>query len=71
MTGSKHHLIRDGRGTPLQAITTAENVNDVTQTPALADGTLIPRKGRPHINDAFNSPACGLIRYGNLKKTHS
>jgi hypothetical protein len=30
--GSKHHLICDGRGTPLKVITTAANVNDVTQT---------------------------------------
>ncbi|WP_443030956.1 transposase [Streptomyces sp. CB02400] len=28
--GSKHHLICDGRGTPLKVITTAANVNDVT-----------------------------------------
>lgn len=48
-TGSKHHLIRDGCGTPLKVITTAANVNDVTQTLALVDG--IPpaavRPGRP------------------------
>ncbi|RSS85005.1 IS5/IS1182 family transposase, partial [Streptomyces sp. WAC02707] len=31
-TGSKHHLIYDGRGTPLKVITTAANVNDITQT---------------------------------------
>jgi hypothetical protein len=31
-TGSKHHLIRDGHGTPLNVITTAANVNDATQT---------------------------------------
>ncbi|WP_417801390.1 MULTISPECIES: IS5 family transposase [Streptomyces] len=43
-TGSKHHLICDGRGTPLKVITTAANVNDVTQTLALVDG--IP-PGRP------------------------
>ncbi|MFF3207703.1 IS5 family transposase [Streptomyces sp. NPDC002962] len=30
-TGSKHHLICDGRGTPLKVITTAANVNDVTR----------------------------------------
>jgi transposase len=34
-TGSKHHLICDGRGTPLNAITTAANVNDITQPLAL------------------------------------
>jgi transposase len=48
-TGSKHHLICDGRGTPLWGITTAANVNDITQTLNLVDG--IPpvggRTGRP------------------------
>ncbi|MFC5033140.1 transposase [Streptomyces sp. So13.3] len=45
-TGSKHHLICDGRGTPLKVITTAANVNDVTQSPALVDG-IAPVAGRP------------------------
>ncbi|MEU5700956.1 IS5 family transposase [Streptomyces aurantiacus] len=45
-TGSKHHLIWDGRGTPLKVITTAANVNDVTQTLALIDG-IPPVTGRP------------------------
>ncbi|MFF7977149.1 IS5 family transposase [Streptomyces sp. NPDC007905] len=45
-TGSKHHLICDGRGTPLKVITTAVNVNDVTQTLALVDG-IPPVAGRP------------------------
>jgi len=45
-TGSKHHLICDGRGTPLKVITTAANVNDVTQTLALIDG-IPPVTGRP------------------------
>lgn len=45
-TGSKHHLICDGRGTPLKVITTAANVNDVTQTLALVDG-IPPVPGRP------------------------
>ncbi|MFF2331552.1 MULTISPECIES: transposase [unclassified Streptomyces] len=45
-TGSKHHLICDGRGTPLRVITTAANVNDVTQTLALVDG-IPPVAGRP------------------------
>ncbi|MFK0211137.1 transposase [Streptomyces sp. NPDC090298] len=45
-TGSKHHLICDGRGTPLTVITTAANVNDVTQTLALIDG-IPPVAGRP------------------------
>lgn len=44
--GSKHHLICDGRGTPLKVITTAANVNDVTQTLALVDG-IPPVAGRP------------------------
>ncbi|MFG2994853.1 IS5 family transposase [Streptomyces sp. NPDC048257] len=48
-TGSKHHLICDGRGTPLKVITTAANVNDVTQTLALVDGipSVAGRPGRP------------------------
>lgn len=45
-TGSKHHLICDGRGTPLKVITTAANVNDVTQTLALVDG-IPPIASRP------------------------
>lgn len=45
-TGSKHHLICDGRGTPLKVITTAANVNDVTQTLALVRG-IPPVSGRP------------------------
>ena len=45
-TGSKHHQICDGRGTPLKVITTAANVNDVTQTLALVDG-IPPVAGRP------------------------
>ncbi|MYX97416.1 transposase [Streptomyces sp. SID486] len=45
-TGSKHHLIRDGRGTPSKVITTAANANDVTQTLALVDG-IPPVAGRP------------------------
>lgn len=45
-TGSKHHLICDGRGIPLKVITTAANVNDVTQTLVLVDG-IPPVAGRP------------------------
>ncbi|WP_414170617.1 transposase [Streptoverticillium reticulum] len=45
-TGSKHHLICDGKGTPFKVITTAANVNDVTQTLALVDG-IPPVAGRP------------------------
>lgn len=47
--GSKHHLICDGRGTPLKVITTAANVNDVTRTLALVDGipSVAGRPGRP------------------------
>ncbi len=44
--GSKLHLICDGRGIPLKVITTAANVNDVTQTLALVDG-VPPVAGRP------------------------
>jgi transposase len=48
-TGSKHHLICDGRGTPLKVITTAANVNDITQTLALVDGIppVAGRRGHP------------------------
>lgn len=45
-TGSKHQLICDGHGTPLKVITTAANVNHVTQTLALVDG-IPPVAGRP------------------------
>lgn len=44
-TGSKHHLITDGGGIPLNVITTAANINDVTQTLALVDG-IPPVAGR-------------------------
>nr|WP_254705889.1 transposase [Streptomyces vilmorinianum] len=44
--GSKHHLICDGKGTPLHVITTAANVNDITQTLSLVDG-IQPVAGRP------------------------
>ncbi|MGW6145280.1 transposase [Streptomyces sp. NPDC055140] len=36
----------DGKGTPLHVITTAANVNDITQTLALVDG-IPPVAGRP------------------------
>lgn len=45
-TGSKHHLICDGRGTLLKVVTTAANVNNVTGTLALVDG-IPPVAGRP------------------------
>jgi IS5 family transposase len=45
-TGSKHHLICDGKGNPLHVITTAANVNDITQTLDLVDG-IPPVAGRP------------------------
>lgn len=48
-TGSKHHLIYDGRDTPLKVITTAANVNDVSQTLALVGGipSVVGRSGQP------------------------
>ncbi|MFG2409088.1 IS5 family transposase [Streptomyces brevispora] len=48
-TGSKHHLVCDGRGTPFRVITTAANVNDITQTLALVDGipAVAGRVGHP------------------------
>ncbi|MEU2648366.1 transposase [Streptomyces albidoflavus] len=45
-TGSKHHLICDGSCTPLRVITTAANVNDITQTLDLVGG-IPPVAGRP------------------------
>ncbi|MFE5589206.1 IS5 family transposase [Streptomyces sp. NPDC056549] len=45
-TDSKHHLICDGKGTPLLVATTAANVNDITQTLNLVDG-IPPVAGRP------------------------
>ncbi|MGY4906878.1 hypothetical protein [Streptomyces sp. 900116325] len=39
-------VIRDGRAIPLEVVTTAVNVNDVTQTLALVDG-IPPVAGRP------------------------
>ncbi|MFD5562051.1 IS5 family transposase [Kitasatospora griseola] len=55
-TGSKHHLISDGGGIPFHVITTAANVNDVTQTLALVDGIppVAGRVGHPrHRPDAL------------------
>ncbi|MER7379927.1 transposase [Streptomyces lanatus] len=47
----------DGRGTPLKVITTAANVNDVTQTLALVDG-VPPVAGHPRPSaQATRSPA--------------
>ncbi|MFF2383297.1 hypothetical protein [Streptomyces sp. NPDC058108] len=45
----------DGRGTPLKVITTAANVNHVTQTLALVDG-IPPVAGRP------SRPRCSATR---------
>ncbi|WP_168711494.1 transposase [Streptomyces sp. RKND-216] len=49
---SWQHLICDG--TPLRVITTASNVNDVTQTLALADGVppVAGKPGRPREHPA-------------------
>jgi hypothetical protein len=48
-TGSKHHPIRDGKGTPLHVITPPANVNDITQPLSLVDGIplVAARPGRP------------------------
>ncbi|MFM9672477.1 IS5 family transposase [Streptomyces galilaeus] len=47
--GSKHHLITDGRGTPLAVILTGGNRNDVTQLLPLLDAVpqVRGRVGRP------------------------
>lgn len=44
-TGSKHHLITDGHGTPLAVILTGGNRNDVTQLLPLIDA-IPPIRGR-------------------------
>lgn len=48
-TGSKHHLITDGRGTPLAVILAGGNRNDVTQLLPLLDAVppIQGRVGRP------------------------
>ncbi|MET7388596.1 transposase [Streptomyces sp. NPDC005529] len=57
-TGRKDHLICNGRGTPLTVITTAANVNDVTQTLTLVAG-IPPVAGGPRPSPAatYRSPA--------------
>ncbi|MDQ1016596.1 transposase [Streptomyces afghaniensis] len=75
-TGSKHHLICAGRGTPFKVVTTAADVNDVTQTLALVDGILpvefkrlaVRWERRTELHDAFVSLACSLICWRRLKK---
>ncbi|NUS17771.1 MAG: hypothetical protein HOV70_03955 [Streptomyces sp.] len=61
-------MICDGRGTPLKVITTAANVNDVTQTLALVDG-IPPAAGRPghprrrpSTSCRVRSKSCGVCR---------
>ncbi|MHA6802596.1 IS5 family transposase [Salinifilum ghardaiensis] len=45
-TGSKHHLITEGRGLPLAAILTGGNRNDITQLLPLVEA-IPPVRGRP------------------------
>jgi transposase len=47
--GSKHHVIVDGRGTPLAATVTAANENDIKQLEPLVDAVppVRGRRGRP------------------------
>lgn len=47
--GSKHHVLTDGRGTPLAATVTAANRHDVTQLLPLVDAVPAVRgkRGRP------------------------
>ncbi|MDI3406234.1 transposase [Streptomyces cavernicola] len=52
-TGSKHHLICDGKGIPLHVIMTAANVNDITQTLHLVDGI-------PPVSGRVGHPCCRL-----------
>jgi transposase len=44
--GSKHHVVVDADGTPLAAVVTAANVNDVTQLIPLVDA-VPPVRGKP------------------------
>ncbi|MFE9821685.1 transposase [Streptomyces sp. NPDC005791] len=70
-TASKHHLICDGRGTPLKVITTAANVNDVTQTLALVDGIppIAGRPGRPRRRPAAPARRQGLRLQHQSRRT--
>jgi transposase len=45
-SGSKHHVLTDGKGTPLSAQMTAANANEVTQLLPLADA-VPPVAGKP------------------------
>jgi len=47
-TGSKHHLLVDGRGLPLAWTLTAANRNDVTQLMELLDGVPPVREQARH-----------------------
>ncbi|MFF6992371.1 transposase [Streptomyces sp. NPDC010273] len=53
-TCSNHHLIHAGRGTPLKLLTTAANVNDLTQPLALIAG--IPLAGIPPVTERPGQP---------------
>src|SRR3569833_3884653 len=53
--GSKHHLVVDGNGTPLNVILTSANRHDSTQLMPLLDGVpaIAGRRGRP-----LRKPCC-------------
>ncbi|HEV7942579.1 MAG TPA: transposase [Solirubrobacteraceae bacterium] len=56
-TGSKHHLICDGRGTPLASTLTAADRNDVTGLITLVDQVLlIGRYGKVQTQGAARRP---------------
>ncbi|GAA5023980.1 hypothetical protein GCM10023335_57140 [Streptomyces siamensis] len=59
-TGSKRHMICDGKGAPLHVITTAANVNDITQTLDLVDG--IPPPDGPADHDGDPRPSWATRR---------
>ena len=42
-SGSKRHLLVDGRGAPLAAVTTAANATDMKTNPAVLDGIVVAR----------------------------
>lgn len=64
-TGSKHHLICDGKGASLKVITTVVNGNDVAQFPPVADRIGHTRKrpeasANPTASDCANAGTLAL-----------
>ncbi len=80
-TGGKHHLICDGRGTPLKVITTAANIKGMGKLRYVVEQTFVLLhhfkrlavrwERRTELHDTFVSLTCSLICYRRLKKTHT